>query len=74
MEKIQLNPLEIAANHEIQSKDVKRLFSKLQTTPQKRELALPFLKNCSIFLQPIARVISRNICFDPPKVNRLSAL
>jgi hypothetical protein len=27
MEKIQLNPLEIAANHEMQSKDVKRLFS-----------------------------------------------
>jgi hypothetical protein len=40
MEKIQLNPLEMAANHEIQSKDVKRLFSKLQTTPPKSELAL----------------------------------
>jgi hypothetical protein len=30
-----LNPLEIAANHEIQSKDVKRLISKLQYVPQK---------------------------------------
>ncbi|MDQ6865994.1 MAG: hypothetical protein M3044_19480 [Thermoproteota archaeon] len=40
MEKMQLNPLEIAANHEMQSKDVKRLFSELQTTPQKSELAL----------------------------------
>jgi hypothetical protein len=37
MEKIQFNPLEIAANHEIQSKDVKRLFSKLQYAPQKND-------------------------------------
>ena len=73
MEKIQLNPLEIAANHEIQSKDVKRLFSKLQTTPQKRELAL-LLEELFDIPPAIARVISRNICLDPPKVNRLSAL
>jgi hypothetical protein len=35
MEKMPLNPLEIAANHEIQGKDVKGLISKLQYMPQK---------------------------------------
>src|SRR5713226_69013 len=37
MEKMQLNPLEIAANREIQTRDVKRLFSKLQYAPQKSD-------------------------------------
>jgi hypothetical protein len=73
MEKMQLNPLEIAANHEIQSKDVKRLFSKLQTTPQKRESAL-LLEELHDIPLAIASVISRNIRLDAPKVNRLSDL
>src|SRR5438445_8989172 len=59
MEKMQLNPLEIAANHEIQSNDVKRLFSKLQSTPRKRELAL-LLEELYDIPPAIARVISRN--------------
>jgi hypothetical protein len=73
MEKMQLNPLEIAANHEIQSKEVKRLFSKLQTMPQKRESALLLEELYDIPLA-IASVISRNIRLDAPKVNRLSDL
>ena len=64
---MQLNPLEIAANHEIQSKEVKRLFSKLQTTPQKSESALLLEELYDIPLA-IASVISRNIRLDAPKV------
>jgi hypothetical protein len=67
MEKTQLNPLEIAANHEMQSKDVKRLFRKLQTTPQKSELAL-LLEELHDIPPAIARLVARNICLDTPKV------
>ncbi|MGB7955574.1 MAG: hypothetical protein WCF23_16485 [Candidatus Nitrosopolaris sp.] len=73
MEKMQLNPLEIAANHEMQSKDVKRLFSKLQYAQQKSELAL-LLEELYSIPPAIARIISRNIRLDAPNVNRLSAL
>jgi len=73
MEKMQLNPLEIAANHESQSKEVKRLFSKLQTAPQKSELSL-LLEELYDIPPAIARVISRNTHLDAPKVNSLSSL
>jgi hypothetical protein len=54
-----LNPLEIAANHEIQSKDVKRLISKLQYVPQKsyKVLAL-LLEELYDFPQGIARQVA----------------
>src|SRR2546428_1980219 len=45
---------------EIQSKEIKRFFSKLQTTPQKSELAL-LLEELYDIPPAIARVISRNI-------------
>ena len=68
MEKMRLNPLEIAANHEIQSKDVKRLFSKLQYAPQKSDkVALP-LEELYDIPPGIARLVARNICLDIPKV------
>lgn len=73
MEKMQLNPLEIAANLEIQSKEVKRLFSKLQTAPQESELAL-LLEELYDIPPAIARVISRNTRLDAPKVIPLSSL
>jgi hypothetical protein len=52
---------------QLQSKEVKRLFSKLQTTPQKSKLALLLEEWYDIPLA-IARVISRNIRLDAPKV------
>jgi uncharacterized membrane protein len=67
MEKMQLNPLEIAANHEMQSKDVKRLFSKLQYAQQKSELAL-LLEELYDIPPAIARLVARNICLDTPEV------
>ena len=67
MEKMQLNPLEIAANHEMQRKDVKKLFSKLQYAQQKSELAL-LLEELYDIPPAIARLVARNICLDIPKV------
>jgi hypothetical protein len=64
---MQLNPLEIAANHDIQSKDVKRLFSKLQYAQQKSELAL-LLEELYDIPPAIARLVARNICLDTPEV------
>jgi hypothetical protein len=68
MEKIQLNPLEIAAHHEIQTRDVKRLISKLQYAPQKSDKVALLLEGVCDFPQGIARLVARNICLDIPKV------
>ena len=68
MEKIQLNPLEIAANHEIQSKDVKRLFSKLQYAPQKSDKVALLLEELYDIPPGITRLVAWNICLDIPKV------
>ena len=68
MEKIHLNPLEIAANHEIQSKDVKRLISKLQYAPQKSDKVALLLEELHDIPPGIARLVARNICLDIPKV------
>jgi hypothetical protein len=68
MEKIQLNPLEIAANHEIQSKDVKRLISKLHYVPQKSDKVALLLEELYDFPPGIARLVAWNICLDIPKV------
>jgi hypothetical protein len=68
MEKIQLNPLEIAANHEIQTRDVKRLISKLQYTPQKSDKVALLLEEVYDFPPGIARLVTRNICLVIPKV------
>jgi hypothetical protein len=68
MEKLPLNPLEIAANHEIQSKDVKRLFSKLQYAPQKSDKVALLLEELYDFPPGIARLVARNICLNIPKV------
>jgi hypothetical protein len=63
-----LNPLEIAANHEIQSKDVKRLISKLQYVPQKSYKVALLLEELYDFPPGIARQVARNMCLDIPKV------
>jgi hypothetical protein len=68
MEKIHLNPLEIAANHEIQSKDVKRLISKLEYAPQKSDKVALLLEELHDIPPGIARLVARNICLDIPKV------
>gem|GEM_PF-798870 len=64
MEKMPLNPLEIAANHEIQSKDVTRLISKLQYVPQKSDKVALLLEELYDFPPGIARLVARNICLD----------
>src|SRR5256712_2631348 len=68
MEKMQLNPLEIAANHEIQTRDVKRLFSKLQYAPQKSDKVALLLEELYDIPPGIARLVAWNICLDIPKV------
>ena len=68
MEKIQLNPLEIAANHENQTRVVKRLISKLQYVPQKSDKVALLLQEVYDFPPGIARLVARNICLDIPKV------
>jgi hypothetical protein len=68
MEKIQLNPLEIAANHEIQTRDIKRLISKLQYTPQESGKVALLLEELYDIPPGIARLVARNICLDTPKV------
>jgi hypothetical protein len=68
MEKMQLNPLKIAANHEMQRKDVKRLISKLQYAPQKSDKVALLLEELHDIPPGIARLVARNICLDIPKV------
>jgi hypothetical protein len=68
MEKMQLNPLEVAANHEIQTRDVKRLFSKLRYVPQKSDKVALLLEVLYDIPPGIARLVARNICLDTPKV------
>ena len=68
VEKMQLNPLEIAANHEIQTRDVKRLFSKLQYAPQKSDKVALLLEELYDIPPGIARLVAWNICLDIPKV------
>lgn len=63
-----LNPLEITANHEIQSKDVKRLISKLQYVPQKSYKVALLLEELYDFPPGIARQVARSVCLDIPKV------
>jgi hypothetical protein len=68
MEKMQLNPLEMAANHEIHTRDVKRLFSKLQYAPQKSDKVALLLEELYDIPPGIARLVARNICLYIPKV------
>lgn len=64
LEKIQKNPLEIAAKHEMQSKDVKGFINKLQYTPQKVD-DLPLLLAGWYRIPPaIARLVEKNIIED----------
>ena len=58
MEKIQLNPLQIAANHESQTNDVRRLISKLQSTPQKGDNIAPLLTAMYDIPPGIARFVT----------------
>jgi hypothetical protein len=64
MEKIQLNPLQIAANHESQTNDVRRLISKLQSTPQKGDNIAPLLTAMYDIPPGIARLVERNMHVD----------
>jgi len=68
MEKIQLNPLQIAANHESQSNDVRRLISKLQSTPQKGDNIAPLLTAMYDIPPGIARLVERNMHVEPAEV------
>jgi hypothetical protein len=68
MEKIQLNPLQIAANHESQTNDVRRLISKLQSTPQKGDNIAPLLTAMYDIPPGIARLVERNMHVDPAEV------
>jgi hypothetical protein len=64
LEKIQTNPLDVAAMHEMQSKDVKSFINKLQYTPQKVD-DLPLLLVGWYHIPPaIARLVAKNIIQD----------
>jgi hypothetical protein len=64
LEKIQTNPLDIAAKHEMQSKDVKGFINKLHYTPQKVD-DLPLLLAGRYRIPPaIARLVAKNIIED----------
>jgi len=64
LEKIQTNPLDAAAKHEMQSKDVKSFINKLQYTPQKVD-DLPLLLVGWYRIPPaIARLVAKNIIQD----------
>lgn len=64
LEKIQTNPLDAAARHEMQSKDVKSFINKLQYTPQKVD-DLPLLLVGWYRIPPaIARLVAKNIIQD----------
>jgi hypothetical protein len=68
MEKIQLNPLQIAASHERQTYDVRRLISKLQSSPQNGDNITPLLTALYDIPPGIARLVERNIHLDDAKV------
>jgi hypothetical protein len=68
MEKTQLNPLQIAANHESQTYDVRRLISKLQSSPQNSDNITPLLTALYDIPPGIARLVERNIHLDAAKV------
>ena len=64
LEKIQTNPLDIAAKQEMQSKDVNSFINKLQYTPQKVN-DLPLLLAGWYHIPPaIARLVAKNIIED----------
>ena len=64
LEKIQTNPLDIAAKHEMQSKDVNGFMNKLQSTPQKVD-DLPLLLDGWYRIPPaVARLVAKNIIED----------
>jgi hypothetical protein len=64
LEKIQTNPLDIAAKHEMQSKDVNGFMNKLQSTPQEVD-DLPLLLAGWYRIPPaVARVVAKNIIED----------
>jgi len=64
LEKIQTNPLDIAARHEMHSKDVNSFINKLQYTPQKVD-DLPLLLGGWYHIPPaIARLVAKNIIQD----------
>ena len=64
LEKIQTNPLDAAAKHEMQSKDVKSFINQLQDTPQKVD-DLPLLLVGWYRIPPaIARLVAKNIIQD----------
>jgi hypothetical protein len=61
LEKIQTNPLDIAAKHEMQSKDVKGFINKLQYTPQKVNDLPLLLAGWYRIPAAIARLVAKNI-------------
>jgi hypothetical protein len=64
LEKIQTNPLDIAARHEMHRKDVNSFINKLQYTPQKID-DLPLLLGGWYHIPPaIARLVAKNIIED----------
>lgn len=64
LEKIQTNPLDIAAKHEMQSIDVNGFMNKLQSTPQKVD-DLPLLLAGWYRIPPaVARLVAKNIVED----------
>ena len=64
LEKIQTNPLDVVAKHEMQSKDVKSFINKLQYKPQKVD-DLPLLLVSWYRIPPaIARLVAKNIIQD----------
>ncbi len=64
LEKIQTNPLDIAAKQEMQSKDVNGFMNKLQSTPQKVD-DLPLLLAGWYRIPPaVARLVAKNIIED----------
>jgi hypothetical protein len=68
MEKTQFNPLQIAANHERQTYDVRRLISKLQSSPQNGDNITPLLTALYDIPPGIARLVERNIHLDAANV------
>jgi hypothetical protein len=64
LEKIQTNPLDIAAKHEMQSKDVNGFMNKLQSTPQEVD-DLPLRLAGWYRIPPaVARLVAKNIFED----------
>ena len=64
LEKIQTNPLDIAAKHEMQSEDVNGFMNKLQSSPQEVD-DLPLLLAGWYRIPPaVARLVAKNIIED----------